>query len=133
MPGGCEKPGGSPTAATAAAVDHTQTPGPSTAKPSDQLRRDAAAPAQLVGRLRADGDVEVADEPGPVGDARRGERDDLEVEVARRLRRSARVAADDEDADGVGLLLANPRDEPADEPVRQVRELYGSSPVRTSE
>jgi hypothetical protein len=90
-------------------------------------------PAQLVGRLRADGDVEVADEPGPVVDARRGEGDDLEVEVAGRLRRSAGVAADDEDADGVGLLLADARDEPADEPVRQIRELYGSSPVRTSE
>ena len=77
--------------------------------------------------------MEVADEPGLVGDARRGERDGLEVEVARRLRRSAGVAADDEDADGVGLLLADARDEPADEPFRQVRELYGSSPVRTSE
>jgi hypothetical protein len=77
--------------------------------------------------------VEVADEPGLIGDARRGERDDLEVEVAGRLRRSVGVAADDEDADGVGLLLADTRDEPPDKPVRQVRELYGSSPVRTSE
>jgi hypothetical protein len=77
--------------------------------------------------------VQVADEPRPVRHARRGERDDLEIEVARRLRRTLYVAADDEDADGVRLLLADLRDEPADEPVRQVRELYGSSPVRTSE
>ncbi len=77
--------------------------------------------------------MEIADEPGPEGDARRGERDDLEIEVARRLGRPLREAPETEDADGVRLVVPHPRDEPADEPLRQVRELYGSSPVRTSE
>jgi hypothetical protein len=77
--------------------------------------------------------VHIADEPGPVRDPPRGERDDLEIQVARLLRRPLRVAPEDEDADRIRLVLTHPGDEPPDEPVRQVRELYGSSPVRTSE
>ena len=51
-PGGCEKPGGSPRAATAAPVDQTQTPGASTANPSDHsagsLRRRRSSSVDLA-------------------------------------------------------------------------------------